>query len=243
MPVHEHQAGVATTARPLGRKSAAELKAIFKLRKEVARMQGRAAPLEIAIAAMRHGIEALETAITDVEVQIGLAEGKMPRTRRLRRQLRGLEDRRPRLQLKLAQIEAKLARRQARIARLEEALAALEVPRPDRLVTRLVGTGRHYQQGTKIVVTEGTSVSDSARLRGGFTEAAEGTIEYDVYSDKACTKLLTAAGVVSVSRRAAPESSPLTLPVGKYYWRAFYSGDKLNLPSMSSCAEVETVIP
>ncbi|HEY4811578.1 MAG TPA: hypothetical protein VIH71_11030 [Solirubrobacteraceae bacterium] len=244
MTTHEHTAGGAAVAQPLSRKSDAEVKAIFSLRRELARLHGKATREAAAIAAMRHDIETLEAGITVVEEQIELAEEHLSGTGTLRLQLRRLETRCARLQAKIAQLEVKLARRQARIGRTEEALAALEVPRRDRLVTTLVGTGRHYQRGAKIVVTEGASVNASVRLRGGLPGVAEGTIEYDVYSDDACTKLLTTGGVFVVSHGGIPRSSPLTLPAGKYYWQSSYSGDKLNAPSKSPCGEVvETVLP
>ncbi len=243
MTTHGHEAGVAAVAHPLSRKSDAEVKAIFSLRRQLARLHGKATKEASAIAAIRHDIEALEAGITVVEEQIELAEEHVSATKTLRLQLRRLEERRARLQAKMAQHDAKLARRQTRIARTGETLAALEVQRPDRLVTTLVGTGTHYQRGAKIVVSEGASVSDSVRLRGGLPGVAEGTIEYNVYSDKACTKLLTTAGVFVVSHGWIPASSPLTLPAGKYYWQASYGGDKLNAPSQSQCGDVvETVL-
>jgi hypothetical protein len=244
MATHEHEAGVAAVAQPLSRKSDAEVKAIFSLRRQLARLRGKATKEAVAITTTDHDVETLEAGITVIEEQIELAEEHMSGTTTLRLQLRRLDQRRARVQAKTARFEAKLARRQVRIARTEDALAELEVPRRDRLVTTLVGTGRHYQRGAKIVVAEGTSVSDSVRLRGGLPGVAEGTIGFDVYSDQNCTKLLTTAGVFIVSHGSVPASSPLTLPAGKYYWQASYSGDKLNAPSKSPCSEVvETVLP
>src|SRR3984885_12673017 len=67
MTTHEHTAGGAAVAQPLSRKSDAEVKAIFSLRRELARLHGKATREAAAIAAMRHDIETLEAGITVVE--------------------------------------------------------------------------------------------------------------------------------------------------------------------------------
>jgi hypothetical protein len=105
--------------------------------------------------------------------------------------------------------------------------------------TTLTGGGH---SGETITVPEHTAVSDHATLSGTNVAGATGTVEYSVYSDSACTKLLASAGTASIAGGTAPPSSPQTLAAGKYYWQASYSGDANNNASKSECgAEVQTV--
>lgn len=107
--------------------------------------------------------------------------------------------------------------------------------------TTLTGAGH---SGEKITVPEGAAVSDHATLSGAGAAGATGTASYRVYSDSACTKLVAAAGTVSIAGGTAPPSSPQTLGPGTYYWQASYSGDASNNASTSECgAEVLTVSP
>jgi hypothetical protein len=131
------------------------------------------------------------------------------------------------------------------IAELDDLLKACEAveppPRPTTLTTSLSGG---TESGETITVPEGTAVSDTATLSGTYAFQAGGSVEYDVYSDGACTKLVKAAGTVTVTKGVVPTSEAETLPSGTYYWQASYGGDKSNLASTSICGvEVETVTP
>jgi hypothetical protein len=96
--------------------------------------------------------------------------------------------------------------------------------------------------GEKITVPQGTAVADHATLSGTGIASATGTVEYRVYSDSACTKLVATAGTVSIAGGTAPPSSPQMLALGTYYWQAYYSGDAGHNASTSECgAEVQTV--
>jgi|GEM_PF-1447823 len=121
-----------------------------------------------------------------------------------------------------------------------EKVEAATGPLPTKLATALTGEGR---SGASVAVKEGAPVSDSAMLSGESASKATGSVEYNVYSDPACTKLVASAGKVSVTAGSVPGSEAKTLvPAGKYYWRASYSGDLANAPSKSECgSEVETV--
>jgi len=123
------------------------------------------------------------------------------------------------------------------------------------------------KSGTSISVPAGTPVTDSAKLSGfnvaggagplalGYGQpvgagtvvwdSATGTITYDVYSDAACTKLVSAGTPLRIDTDTLPVSAPVTLSLaGTYYWQASYSGDDFNLASKSVCGgEVETVTP
>jgi LPXTG-site transpeptidase (sortase) family protein len=87
-------------------------------------------------------------------------------------------------------------------------------------------------------VTTGTAVHDSATLTGTNSSKATGTVTYNVYSDSACTSLVTTAGTnLPVTDGVLPNSNPATLPTGTYYWQAVYNGDELNnMASRSNCS-------
>jgi hypothetical protein len=124
-----------------------------------------------------------------------------------------------------------------------ETIAAFNVKITEKgfstITTTLSGGGK---SGEKITVEGGTAVTDAATLTGEHVASATGTVEYKVYSDNECTKLVANAGSVEVSGPSAPSSNPETLAPGTYYWQASYSGDELNKPATSGCGEeVETV--
>lgn len=101
------------------------------------------------------------------------------------------------------------------------------------------------QSGASITVAEGTAVTDQATITGTNAASATGTVSYKVYSDEGCTNEVSDAGTVTVSGGSAPASNPeSSLPQGKYYWQASYSGDEGNEGSKSTCgSEIETVGP
>ncbi len=112
---------------------------------------------------------------------------------------------------------------------------------PTTLSTSLSG---EKQTAAEISVSEDASVNDAATLSGTAASLATGTVKYDVYSDSECKTLVKEAGEATVSGAFMPSSSSETLTPGTYFWRASYSGDKLNAPSTSVCAtEVEAVTP
>ncbi|MGO9973861.1 MAG: hypothetical protein ACLP01_13860 [Solirubrobacteraceae bacterium] len=123
---------------------------------------------------------------------------------------------------------------------LVEAETATATPEATTLSSSLSGGG---QSGATISVPGGTAVTDSARLTGTNATTATGTVSHNVYSDPACTTLVTSAGGGTVTGGVLPSSSPQTFrPPGTYYWQASYSGDSANQAATSSCGnEVETV--
>jgi hypothetical protein len=89
-----------------------------------------------------------------------------------------------------------------------------------------------------------SAITDDAKLKGTNVSSATGTVSYDVYTDKECTKLVAEAGSVSVSSGAAPASTEEVLATGTYYWQASYGGDALHQSAKSTCGtEVLTVKP
>jgi len=107
------------------------------------------------------------------------------------------------------------------------------------LTTTLSGGG---QTAASITVLQGTPVTDAATLGGVNASIATGTVAYNVYSDSACTHLVTAAGAGALAGGAAAASTAANLAPGVYYWQASYGGDANNKAISSTCgSEVLTV--
>ena len=91
-------------------------------------------------------------------------------------------------------------------------------------------------------MVQGTPVTDSATLSGANAAIATGAVGYNVYSDPACTKLVTAAGAGALTGATAAASTAEALPAGIYYWQASYGGDPNNKAATSTCgSEILTV--
>jgi predicted outer membrane repeat protein len=119
-------------------------------------------------------------------------------------------------------------------------IGAYETPTSTTTSTSLSGGG---ETGTTISVPAETNVTDTATLTGTNASTATGTVTYDVYSDNECsTAVSTGTAETIMTPGTLPPSSPVSLPVGTYYWQATYSGDYANQLSTSTCgSEVETV--
>jgi Bacterial Ig-like domain (group 3) len=101
------------------------------------------------------------------------------------------------------------------------------------LTTKLSGESK---EGTEITVLEGARVEDKATLSGKNVSKATGKVKYDVYSERECKTLVTAAGEGTVSGESVTASEEKTLEAGKtYYWQATYEGNESNSGSTSSC--------
>jgi hypothetical protein len=113
-------------------------------------------------------------------------------------------------------------------------------PKPTSISTSLTGGGK---EGAEITVSEGTGVKDTATLSGENAGKATGTVDYAVYSDSKCEKLVTKAGSVTVKEGKVPASEEEKLEAGAvYYWQAEYLGDSIDEASKSPCGkEVLTV--
>jgi hypothetical protein len=112
---------------------------------------------------------------------------------------------------------------------------------PTSLTTWLSGGS---ESGATISVPSGTAVTDSSTLSGTNASTATGSVTYNVYSDSACTDLVSDGTAQTITTPGTlPDSQPVTLSTqGTYYWQAAYSGDSSNSGSTSSCGtEVETV--
>ena len=112
---------------------------------------------------------------------------------------------------------------------------------PTSVTTSLSGGG---SSGGSISVPAGTAVTDSAKLSGTNATTATGSVTYNVYSDSACSNLVSGGSAeVITTPGTLPASQPVALSgAGTYYLQAVYSGDAANQPSTSNCgSEVVTV--
>jgi hypothetical protein len=89
--------------------------------------------------------------------------------------------------------------------------------------------------GTTLTVPQGTSVTDQAHITGALATTATGTVTYVLYKDSKCTVSAATGSVVSVVAGATGPSAAVKPAVGKYYWKATYSGDAANASSTSAC--------
>ena len=112
-------------------------------------------------------------------------------------------------------------------------------PRSPSITTSLAGGGKN---GASITVPLGTAVHDTSTLTGATADAG-GTVHYRVFTDAACTTLLTDAGTIAVVAGVPGSSVNYTFGhAGTYYWQADYSGDPNNNAASSACnLEVVTV--
>jgi hypothetical protein len=105
--------------------------------------------------------------------------------------------------------------------------------------------GGASESGTSLTVATGTAVTDTASVTlGGAPQG--GRVTYYVYQDAGCTQQVAGArlGSAASTSGAYGPSSPVTLPVGTYYFQAIYSGSGSVAPARSACgSEVLTVAP
>jgi hypothetical protein len=107
------------------------------------------------------------------------------------------------------------------------------------LNTTLSGGG---QTGASITVPQGTSVTDAATLGGPNASIATGAVAYNIYSDSACTHLVTAAGSGALTGATAAASTAANLAPGVYYWQASYGGDANNKAISSTCGSEVLIV-
>jgi hypothetical protein len=112
----------------------------------------------------------------------------------------------------------------------------------------LIQAGADGALAQSLTVPAGTDVYDQASLSGTNAESATGTVTYNVYSDAACTTLVTSGTAQAISSPGElPASQVVTLGTpGTYYWQAVYSGDSGNAGSSTLCGpdgDVEIVQP
>jgi hypothetical protein len=99
--------------------------------------------------------------------------------------------------------------------------------------TTMQSTGKAL--GTSLAVPVGTAVSDQALIAGPLAKTATGAVSYALYKDNKCTVLALPGSAAAVAGGVAGPSAPVKPAVGTYYWRATYSGDAVNAPSVSAC--------
>jgi hypothetical protein len=95
------------------------------------------------------------------------------------------------------------------------------------------------------VVRVGATVHDTAMITGGSTKLPSGTVDYSVFSDNACTKLVQDLGSVTVQADGSvpPSADYTTTTTGIFWFQANYSGDTFNAGKKSLCtSEPLTVV-
>jgi hypothetical protein len=107
----------------------------------------------------------------------------------------------------------------------------------DVVSTILTNTQTH-QTGDALSSPTPVPFVDHATLTGANAATATGTVEYVLYSDPNCQRLVEALGTKSVVAGAVQPSnaSSARLPTNAtYYWIARYSGDARNSEAVSPC--------
>jgi hypothetical protein len=125
-----------------------------------------------------------------------------------------------------------------------ETLAFGSPPQPHQssITTVLTGGG---QRGAQITVPEGAAVTDTATISAGG-ERVSGLVSYAAYASPECeSRPIWGLGEGGETNGTGPASNAVTLPPGKYYFRATYTGSPDNkiAGSTAPCgAEVLTVL-
>jgi len=96
--------------------------------------------------------------------------------------------------------------------------------------------------GASLTVPTGTRITDSARIGGALAATSTGTVTYQLFKDSKCAIAAAAPSRGTVIKGLAGPSLAVKPPVGRYYWRASYSGDALNAPSLSTCGSEVLVV-
>src|SRR5207245_1666216 len=87
-------------------------------------------------------------------------------------------------------------------------------------------------------ITVGQSVTDSSTLTNSFS--AGGTVQYDLFTNGACTAPFTIVSTVTVTGGVVPNSRAVTFNVtGPYSFQAVYSGDANNNGATSPCEPLQ----
>lgn len=99
--------------------------------------------------------------------------------------------------------------------------------------------------GARISISAGTiGESDRATIAGTNASSASGTVDFALYDNSSCAGTPTFSGAATATAGVASISDGAALGVGKYYWKAAYTGNTTNEASTSDCgSEVLTVTP
>jgi hypothetical protein len=115
-------------------------------------------------------------------------------------------------------------------------------PPTPTVVTVLSGGG---QVGTHITVPAGTPVTDTAAVIAPGGQPITGRLSYTAYTTPNCAIGSQVAGVTGggLTTGSGPSSNAVALPIGTYYYQAFYSGNGALNHAVSPCgSEVLTVV-
>jgi hypothetical protein len=114
-------------------------------------------------------------------------------------------------------------------------------PPPATTTTTTTQSGAGLSESS-LTVTQGTAVTDQARITGANAASATGTVTYNVYKDSKCTVAAGAGSTATVVKGVAGPSAAIKLATGTYYWIATYSGDSANASSVSKCGSEVLVV-
>jgi len=95
------------------------------------------------------------------------------------------------------------------------------------------------ESGTALSAPGPVAMTDRATINGADAATAAGTVQYSLYSDASCTKLVERLGPKNVAAGGVAEpSNPSSVGLAAdatYYWQVTYSGDGRNSPNESAC--------
>jgi hypothetical protein len=108
----------------------------------------------------------------------------------------------------------------------------------DDVVSTTLTNTQTRQSGEALGAPAPVPFVDQATIQGTNGATASGTVEYALYSDANCSKLVETLGTKSVLAGVAQASNPSSDKLATnatYYWLATYSGDAHNSDASSTC--------
>ena len=114
-------------------------------------------------------------------------------------------------------------------------------PPTPTIATVLSGGGK---TGASITVPPGTAVTDTAAVIAPGGQPVNGRLVYGVYTESSCssTSRIKGGGEVTTTG-SGPASTPVTLPIGTYYFQASFSGNGVLSRAVNPCgSEVLNVV-
>jgi hypothetical protein len=116
-----------------------------------------------------------------------------------------------------------------------EGIVAGEV---DNVVATTLTNTETHETGDTLTAPTPVPVTDQATIKGPRAATATGTVEYLLYADANCQKVVENLGKKTVAGGTAQPSNASSHELhnnATYYWLAKYSGDAHNLANSSSC--------
>jgi hypothetical protein len=108
----------------------------------------------------------------------------------------------------------------------------------DDVVSTTLTNTETLATGDSLSAARPAAVTDKATIKGASAAKATGTVEYVLYSDASCQKIVETLGKKNVEGGVAGASNPSSRELhtnATYYWVAKYSGDPHNSANSSAC--------